>query len=130
MWVIDTTTREQVIQAEQREVHRPGPSGARTDILYPFSLSPSLYYSHSHSLYYSPFATLYLFRSSCLFSSAGKEKHINIMGRTTDRKRKAMMSQAMSDGRKRILHELLDNKHIRVQEIVQVREVLVYKVKG
>jgi len=40
------------------------------------------------------------------------------------------MSRAMSDGRKHILRELPHNKHIRVQEIVQVCEVLVYKVKG
>ena len=51
------------------------------------------------------------------------------MGRTTDRKRKAP-SRATSDGRKQILRELLENKYICVQEIVQVHEILVYKVNG
>jgi len=57
------------------------------------------------------------------------EKIITIIGRTTDPKRKAL-SRATPDGRQRILHELPENKHIRVQEIVPVREVLVYKVNG
>ena len=97
MWVIGTTTREQVIQAEQREVYRPGPSRARTDIQYPFSPSPLLYYSPSHSLYYSASAILCFFRSSRLFSSTGKVKHINIIGWTSDRNRKATMSRACWD---------------------------------
>jgi len=38
------------------------------------------------------------------------------------------MSWTMSDGYKHILHELSDNKHIWVQEKVQVHKILVYKV--